>query len=271
MLTLDVAISTYGPKGIARVTDMHLPRVPRVSYVVSWQASHSLAIPEPLQREDVTVVRSETLGLSNNRNNAFAHCTADVILIADDDLRYTPEQLSRVLDVFEKHPEVDLATFRYAGDDNKAYIDGEHDLTRLPKGYWVTSFEIAIRRATVVGSIEFDNRFGIGGSFASCAEEDLYLLQARRAGLSCRYFPITITTHTGLTTGMRHIDDNGVLRGMGALIRYQYRYTSLPRILLKAWRLWRAGQCGFARALMGLFHGWARAPKLKTNTFCKQF
>ena len=266
MLTLDVAISTYGPDGIARVAAMDVPRLDGVRYVVSWQASGDTALPAALVRGDMTVVKTPTVGSSNNRNNVIAHCTADIILIADDDLRYTPERLQRVTEAFERHPEVDLATFRYDGDDNKRYLEGEHDLTRMPRNFWVACFEIAIRRATVVQRVAFDPRFGIRGTFASCAEEDVYLLQARRAGLCCRYFPVTITTHSGKTTGLRAITDRGVLLGSGATIRYLFPVTGVLRIVLKAWRLWRADQCGFWCGLSGLCEGWLRAPKLINKT-----
>jgi hypothetical protein len=43
---------------------------------------------------------------------------------------------------------------------------------------------------------------------------------------------------------------------MGAVIRLSYPRTALLRIALKAWRMWRSGQCAPAFAMRGLLRGW---------------
>jgi hypothetical protein len=269
MLTLDVAIATWKADGITRVVAMNLPQVEGVRYVVSWQGCEGLSVPEELlQRSDVSVCRTTERGLSANRNNALEHCTSDIVLISDDDLIYTAEQLQAVQRAFEEHPEVELATFRYVGDDasapaGKTYPATETDLTVMPKNYWIATFEIAVRRQSLAGKVRFNTEFGPGAPFIASGEDEVFLLTARRRGCCCRFFPITITTHVGLTTGLRKITDVKVLHGMGAQIRLEYGVSAIPRIVLKAWRMSRNGQCRFLKGLCGLLRGWHFAAHIK--------
>ncbi len=121
-MTLDVLISTMGYDGIKRVVAMNLPRVDNVKYIVSWQLpgdDFPGVIPQELMREDVNVYQLNSRGISLNRNNAIDNSTADICLTADDDLKYTPEQLKSVIATFENNPDVDIATFKYSGNDKK--------------------------------------------------------------------------------------------------------------------------------------------------------
>ena len=266
--TLDLAIATWQPEGIRRVAAMLLPRAEGVRYVVSWQASQGAPIPPELtERTDVSIHRTDVEGVAANRNNALRHCTADIALNSDDDLIYTPEAFQAVRHTFAEHPELGLAAFRYEGDNPKQYPARECDLTLIPKGYWASTIELAIRlrSASPTGtsgttpasaSLRFNTAFGPGAPFTASGEDEIFLLTARRRGIACRFFPITIARHPGQSTGSRPVSDNRVLHGMGAVIRLSYGLCSLPRIVLKAWRMQRSGQCPLARALIGLFAGW---------------
>ena len=117
MLTLDLIIATHSAAGIERVAAMVLPPVEGVRYVVSWQNSGDTALPDALKRDDIEVHRTDTVGLSSNRNNALDYSTGDIRLIVDDDLVFTAGQLRSVISTFESHPELDVALFRYDGSD----------------------------------------------------------------------------------------------------------------------------------------------------------
>ena len=256
MLTLDVAISTYGEEGIRRTAMMDLPMVDNVSYIVSWQTDDDNAeIPEALQRPDIEAHKLHGRGLSRNRNNSLRHSTADIVLIADDDLRYKPEQLKQVMDIFYIHPELDFATFRFDGGDGKYYPPEECDLDIVPKGYSSTSFELAMRRRVIDCGVEYDTRFGIGTKLAA-GEDELMFHTLRHRGFRGRFFPVTITYHDGQSTGFRKITDRNVACAMGAVIGMTYPMSGILRVPLKAWRMHRSGQMPFAGALAALTEGW---------------
>lgn len=265
---LDVLIATYGSDGPARVAKMNLPKVDGVRYIVSWQnpdCSDS-SLPENLTREDIVFRPTPTVGLSNNRNHSIACASAPFCLIADDDLRYTAEQLSAVVSTLENNPDVDVALFRYSGDDNKTYPGVETDIgKRWPKNYYCTSFEIAFRRQSISGKISFNTRFGINARPFSAGEESIFLIDCQRAGLRCRFFPVTITHHAGKTTGNRATTDTGVPMAEGAFIRTFYGWKGFPRVPLLAWRRYRSRQMPFFFCLLNASKGFFINPKKYLN------
>ncbi|WP_300507294.1 glycosyltransferase [uncultured Duncaniella sp.] len=262
MLTLDVLICTYTPDGIRRVAGMNLPALEGVTYIVSWQEHADAPVPDSLaSRSDVRVFRLGQKGLSLNRNNAIENSTSDIYLIADDDLRYSAARIEAVRKVFEEDPTLDYASFMYEDaqgrvGDCKVYPTVECDLRkRLPKGFYQTSFEIAVRRRGLAAELRFHPAFGLGSPWLHAAEEEMFLLTARRLKLNCRFFPIVIATHDGPTTGNRPVTDPCVLRAWGAYLYFAYPFTFPARVVLKARRLDRAGQSRFLTALREMLRG----------------
>lgn len=262
MLTVDLALITYGADGIKRVGAMNLPVIEGVRYIVSWQQSSGAEIPEGLCRPDVEIFRTDTRGAAINRNNAIDRCTADIILFSDDDLVYTPSQIESVRKVFEEHPEVDLATFSATHPGAPKYPLKECRLSEpLPKGYWVSAYQIAYRRIAV-GDLRCHPEFGAGAPKFAGADDELFLLAAIRRGLVCKFFPINICTHPDLSTGTTERLSPGNMRATGCYMRIANPRTFFLRLPLKALRIARAGQSGLFVALSHLIAGAAAAPTI---------
>ncbi len=172
---LQVLICTFGKEGIERVAAANHPHAEGVEYLVSWQRGGAYDIPMALLRDDFKIVTSDTKGLSKNRNIAFSKASAPLLLVSDDDVVYTKERLQSVINAFRTHPEADILTFRYeSSSHSKFYPAMECDLSCPDKGYFVTSFEIALRKDSVKGKIWFNENFGIGATFP-CGEEDVFI------------------------------------------------------------------------------------------------
>jgi len=259
-MTLDLALVTHRPEGIARVAAMQLPRVDGVRYVVSWQAHDNAPIPAGLLRPDIEVHRFDGKGISTNRNNAIGHCKADIILFADDDIIYTADGLRAVIDTFARHPEVDMATFRSRQPTNKVYPDKSVKLNaHLPKNYSVGTIEIAFRRSTA-GFLRCHPELGLGSPRLHGGEDEMFLMSAIRRGLECRFFPVTICEHPNPSTGTKASLTNENLQAAGCLIALTRPGTAIMRLPLKAWRVSRARQASLPRAIYHLFRGAAMAP-----------
>lgn len=262
MLKLDVAIVTHRPEGLVRVAAMDLPAIEGVRYVVSWQNHEDAPIPDSLMRDDIAIYRFDGRGISRNRNNAYEHCTADIVLNSDDDLIYTPEQLKAVVRTFDENPDVDLATFMADMPGPAVYPKESTALTEpLPKGYWVVSFTMAFRRKAI-GDLRMHPDLGLGAEKMHAAEEELFLLSAIRRGLNCRFFPVTICTHPDESTGTQSRLTPPVIRAMGCYIAIATPKTLVPRIVLKALRLKRSGRAGFISAIRYLAEGARLAPAI---------
>lgn len=263
MLTLDILICTLN-EGINNVSSVLLPQQEGVSYVVSWQQDgYECDVPAALLRSDVTVVTLPGRGLSRNRNNAIAHSSADICLIADDDVTYTPDSIRDVINTFESNPHLDVATFRSQSDfEKKQFPDYSFSLAKPAKGYYVSSIEITFRRTSIVGKLSFNELLGLGAPVLHAGEESVFIIEAVRRRLDCRYFPITIVTHNHPTTGVNPIQTPGTIMAQGSYISIAYRDCTAPlRYVLKAWRMSRSTRTGFFRALYYIIKGAAYAKR----------
>lgn len=204
-VTLQVLICTFGEDGIRRAAAGTHPKRDGVEYLVSWQCDPLSPVPAELEREDFKIFRTSTKGLSKNRNIALSKATAPLLLISDDDVEYTAEGLTAVIDAFEDNPDVDLLTFRYDCKAAPKYYPTESfSLANPPKGFFVSSIEIAFRRESVQGKVWFNENFGIGAYFPS-GEEDIFINDCFEKGLKGFFVPSTIARHDGTTTSERNL------------------------------------------------------------------
>lgn len=244
---LQVLICTYGREGLERAAAASHPRMEGVEYLVSWQLRSDetgLSIPKALERPDFKVFSSLTKGLAINRNIALSRATAPILLISDDDVDYTEEGLQRIIDAFRLHKDMDIVTFRYdSASHAKHYPSHPCDLTSPEKGYFVTSFEIALRRKAVQGRFWFNENFGIGAVFPS-GEEDIFMHDCLAGGLKGIFLPITVARHDGTTTSERNLMLPSRPQTKGAVFLHLHPRQWPLRMIAHALReipLWRKG------------------------------
>lgn len=222
---LEILICTINER-IQNVPDVLLPVLDNVRYLVSWQQTGTVkvSLPQSLEeRADVRVVELEGKGLSANRNNALKHASGDILLLSDDDCRYRPEYLERVVHNFVKYPLADFICFRCvdkAGNFLKRYATKPFTYAKRPYGAYFSSWEIAFRRKTSLPF--FDERFGLGSRYLACGEEEIFLFSAWKKGLKVIYVPETIVETDAHTTGKRFMTYGAVRRSKGAVLCYMY-------------------------------------------------
>lgn len=224
-MTLEVQIITYGAEGLKRVGEMTLPQIEGVRYFVSFQnpQREKYQIPATISgRKDVEVYEHFTKGSNVNRNMALSRGDSDIILFADDDLHYSAEGLKALISAFEKDPALDYATFMHTGGDNKKFPDFEFDLSKKePKGYYMTAFELAVRRKSLPEDFRYSANFGLGMPVFGTGDDSVFFLRLQKSNLKGRFFPIVIVRHPNITTGNRKATPT-VLRTQGAYIRLKY-------------------------------------------------
>lgn len=245
-MQLQVLICTFGRNGIERVASGKHPEVPGVQYLVSWQACEGLDVPEALMRRDFVIHRTATTGLSKNRNDALAHATAPLLLISDDDVDYTAEGLTGVINSFEANPNADLLVFRFdCNKGNKFYPDYSFSLSHPPKGYYTSSIEIALRRNSLTNhNIWFNENFGIGAIFPS-GEEDILIKDCLNAGMTGHFVPLTIARHDADTTSHKNLSLPTRPQTRGAIFLHLHPKSWSLRMIVHAIReirLWRKGE-----------------------------
>lgn len=245
MAKLQVLICTLGAEGIRRVAESFHPQVEGVEYLVSWQMPKG-ELPSKLERSDFKVYASDSKGLAHNRNLSLRYADAPYCLISDDDVSYKSEELNDLMRLFEENPNIELFTFTYSSEDRrKVYPDKSFDLRCPPKGYFVTSFEIAFRLKSIKGKVSFNENFGIGAKVFNSGEEDLFIYEVLSAGIEARFFPIIVGTHYGPTTCDRAGESQAFWMTKGAVMSYVHKKTWFVRIVVNAWRASRKSDKGF--------------------------
>lgn len=260
-MTIDILICSLN-KGIVRVEDVLRPTEEGVRYIVSYQYTDERyldLIPEILRtRTDVLLYTINGQGLSANRNAALSKATADIIMFADDDARFTNESFDLVRKTFETHPDLDVAFFQattYTGKPLKAYPTEGRILVSRPKDYSISTIEMAARRAAIQERLSFDERFGLGTPFLTCGEEDIWMTDALALKLKIEYFPVKIVeTSTMMKRSLVYVDA-GVQRSMGAFCYYTMGWRAWPHCLKFAIEGTRKGLCHFLPMMRHLAEG----------------
>lgn len=239
-MTLDVLIATYGNKGIVRVSQMTLPLIMGVRYIVSWQIPKSEVpgkIPDNLRRDDIDIYSHFSTGVSINRNFALSKATAEYCLISDDDLIYTENSIKRLFDVFKNNPDTDIFAFKADCQIERNMPSYSFDLRHPPRFYWPIEFEIAFKRDQINrNKIRFNELFGRNAPILQSGEIAIFLHQAFKRGLKGIYLPLNLCCHPHPTT-MEHMALNkGVIMAHGASIALLHPITWFPRIIINSYR-----------------------------------
>lgn len=238
---LEVLICTIGAEGIARVAASVHPRIAGVGYLVCWQQPDGpLPLPPELaSREDFRIVTAPgERGISRNRNRAIGSASADWCLMGDDDINYSESGLTELLHLVKSNPAADIITLRYTREKRfiKPYPETPVSLNDVPKGYYVTAFEIAFRRESIAGRVRFNEKISLGTPVLRCGEEDVFIHDARKAGLNLCFHPVTIGAHDHPTTAERDGREDYFVMTHGAVIGYIHPRTKWLRLTVHAWR-----------------------------------
>lgn len=236
-MILEIQICTIGD-GILKVPEMLLQERPDVRYLVSWQNGNPLDVPKAevlscFRRKDIRLFTLQGCGLSRNRNNALMRTEGDIVLISDDDCKYTNEYLDNIISTYRQEPEADVILFK--ANYPKAYPAGQMSYRKAMrcKGYYPASVEITIARKAIESGLRFNEDFGLGSGKYICGEESVLLKDAERSGMNILFVPRLIVDTPAGTTGEKFLTDINVQKAKGATFRYCY-----PR--WEAWlRCWK--------------------------------
>lgn len=248
---LQVLICTYGNR-IGQLSAERLPRVEGVSYLVSWQNPDGLKVVVPA-RDDIEVKEFSDKGISRNRNHAFEAASAPYLLVSDDDLEYKATGLRTLIEIFETDTESDIFLTKAQTPGSRYYPDRSCLYPNETGRYSPISIEIALRRSVLDDpAIRFSELAGIGAPLLGCGEEELFLRRAKMRGLVCRFVPLTVVEHPGMTTSQHSAVSPGVIRAKGAVIRLvRGNITAISRYPFEAWR----SPAPFFKALRYLWEG----------------
>lgn len=198
---LTVCIATLG-KGLFKI---ELPeKVLNLKYLVIHQRYQDAGpLPAWLERSDVTYIKSDTLGLSKNRNEALSLCDTPYVYIMDDDVEVLPHRMLELIASMEVD-QTDIGTCMYLCEDGtystryKSYAHN-HSIFSLAK---VSSISICLNRKAVNSvNCRFNEHFGLGALYPS-GEEYIFLTDCLKSKLRIRFYPIITAVHPVVSSGL---------------------------------------------------------------------
>ncbi|MBE6942128.1 MAG: glycosyltransferase [Ruminococcaceae bacterium] len=178
-------------------------------------------------------------GLSKSRNMAIANATADICMLADDDMEYRGDYVSTVLDAFSQL-DGDIISFQVQGIEKpfKNYSPEERKVNFL-QSMKISSVEIAFRRDSFAKKeIRFDEMIGAGTEFLM-GEENVMLFQCLKKGLKICYTPKEIADlHIGDSTWFKGFNKEYFIGRGAAFTAMQTPFTWL---LIWQWAIRKRG------------------------------
>lgn len=200
------------------------PVIDGVEYIICCQNPDGIDISAEKsaleERSDIKMRVFADKGLSVNRNHAFDIATAPYLHVADDDISFCREGLLRVMADFDADPSLDIITTRSTMPEPRVFPPEGHNLSTVYRYYHTISFEISVRRSSLMArGIRFSPLAGIGAPFLTAGEEELLMHHMLKSGMKGRFADVVLSVHPGLTTSAHSGAKAGVVRTKGAVMR----------------------------------------------------
>ena len=161
-------------------------------------------------------------GIGLSRNTALMRASADIVLFADDDVRYVDGYPQMVLSAFEKNPKADflLVDLESIGDVRRINKPFEFRRIRWYNSMHYGAVHFACKRESILAkSLSFSLLFGGGARYGS-GEDSIFLAGALKSGMKVWSVPGYIgTVRCGASTWFKgytdkYFFDKGILMGI---------------------------------------------------------
>jgi glycosyltransferase involved in cell wall biosynthesis len=152
---------------------------------------------------NVRVVNSFEKGLSKSRNLAFENAIGKILVIADDDVIYQEEFLSKIITAYNKFPHAAVINFCAINSDRnlmKNYPSHSKKDLNIFDILNTSSIEITVNKSILEQEkIRFDETFGLGAIF-EMGEEAIFLFDFKKKNKKLLFEPQIIVKHESLTS-----------------------------------------------------------------------
>ena len=186
----------------------------------------------------VRMITTRLRGVGKNRNTAFDLADGDILLIADDDIRYVDGYAAQITDAFDKNPQADAIIFNITtiGESTDRRKNNGIKRVRFFNALNYGAVRIAVRREKLErAGLRFSQNFG-GGTLFSAGEDSIFMRDMIKNGMRVYTSPITIAevdqTSSTWFTGYNHkyfYDKGAVFSALFGIFAYPYALQDLVR------------------------------------------
>lgn len=185
-----------------RTSNIRLPRQrPDTEVLVVVQGATPREAPV---RDDVRYVELNSRGVAKSRNEVLRRSRGKFVMFADDDVVLVESGVRRLLTALLQDD--DLALAQGSAIDGQGRLRKRYSRQSVRLHRWnaakTATYEMMVRRiAFADAGVFFDEAFGAGAGARYLGDEYVFIADALRAGLRCRFFPITVAQHDIASSG----------------------------------------------------------------------
>lgn len=177
---LQVLVSTQYLKADKDVQDL-LEKMNMKSHYLIINQSEESKISNPY------VISRKEKGLSKSRNQAIQFSDREILLLADDDVRYGSDYAKTIAKYHNEYEDDILCFYVESKNKNRPTKRLKTGKVGFLKAMRIVSFEISMKKHSIVNSdLHFKEEFGAGAKF-NRGEEHIFLYEALRSGLKIRF------------------------------------------------------------------------------------
>jgi len=189
-LKVEVLISTMNRKDYSFIDNMNL----NSDFLIINQNCEEFRSEKLFGLNKGRIISLDEKGLSKSRNLAIQNSTADICILADDDVSYINNYSEIVCDAYKKYCDADIIAFQMhrIGTKRSKVYRNEQSWENYISCVKISSVEITFKRESIINSkIKFNELMGSGSEFY-LGEENIFLCDALKKGLKILYLPIKI-------------------------------------------------------------------------------
>lgn len=190
-MNIQVLVATMDQRDLSLARRMNID----CDAIIANQTDRDAIEREESDHGKVTMISTRTRGVGLNRNIALMAAEADIVLFADDDIRYYGSVSQGVMKAFDECPKADVIAFS---------VDIEKGGKIVQKCRWKKqrrtmfnslrfgTYVLAARRSSLLReNITFNTLFG-GGCIYGSGEDSKLILDCLRAGLKLYSHPYVL-------------------------------------------------------------------------------
>ncbi len=239
-MEIEVLISTMNKRSFNFINEMNIKGNCLIINQTNYEKKDY--IYDEINKRHIKFLSFNEKGLSKSRNKAIENSTADICVIADDDLVYNDNYLKIIREAYLKYNDADLIIFDVPSTNTMrpdSIISTKTCKIGYLKSLKVSSYKITFKRESILNNkIRFDELFGAGSVFNS-GEENIFLFDCLKKGLNIYYIPIKIATVSHETSTWFNGFNRNYFRTKGALSNRLFKCFDFIFILQFAIRKYR--------------------------------
>jgi len=191
-MDLQVLVATMHQKDFSKYREMNLSSDALFANQTDFTGRETIRVGE----HTAEMISTDTRGVGINRNLACLYAAGDVLLLADDDMKYVNNYKLIVLDAFRALPRADAIIFNINTIGGTVQRRQNKKIKRI---HFVNAFNygaprIAVKRTSIKKSgILFNTNFG-GGAIYSAGEDSIFISEMLKRGLKLYAYPETIAS-----------------------------------------------------------------------------